>query len=191
MSNPSPLQYATAGYDFAVIANAPPASTSQIISDIRLYENTDFKQSFLPSLDTSFGAVNTGKLIGRNNSIATLTEQQIAVNNSTRNAFTEAKDTYTRQGEINEWQAQNKLDTLFFLQILFLFFVIIIALLYLRQAMILGNTAVYWTIGFLLVVVIGVLWNRVSYTNLNRDSRYWNRRYISTNTATTANQCSN
>lgn len=191
MSSPSPLQYATAGYDFAVIANAPPAATSQIVADIKQYENTDFKQSFLPSLDTSFGAVNTGKLIGRNNSIATLTEQQIAENNSTRNAFAKAKDTYTRQGEINEWQAQNKLDTLFFLQILFLYFVVIIVLLYLRQAMILGSTAVYGTIGVLLVVVIGVLWNRVSYTNLSRDSRYWNRRYITTNKATSSNQCTN
>jgi len=184
------MKYASAGYDFALIANNPASGTTgQIVAEIQNYENDDFRQAFLPSLDTSVGAVNTGKLIGRNNTLSNLTDQQLDQNQLLRNTFNNAKDTYTRQGEINEWQAQNKLDTLFFLQILFLYFFVIIVLLYLRQYMVLDGNIVYGIILFLLLVVAGVLWNRMTYTNMSRDTRYWNRRYISTDAPVAVKKC--
>lgn len=190
----TPLQYAAAGYDFALISQNAGASTASgtLKTDILQYENDDFKQSFMPSIEMSSTAVNTGRLVGKNASLSGISSQLYTQNQDSMNTYTRAKDTYTRQGEINEWQAQNKLDTLFFLQILFLFFSVMVILLYLRQGKVLSATSVYSVIGFLLLVVIAVLWNRISYTNISRDTRYWNRRHITANpnALSSSNQCS-
>jgi len=181
-----------AGYDFAILSG-PPVSNQQAVQlkqEVLDYNNSEFKHQFSPSLNAATSAINTGRLVGRNASLSDLSTQLIDQNMQTQNTYIQARDTYTRQGEINEWQAQNKLDTLFFLQILFLFFSLVVILLYLRQGKLLSNTGVYGTIGVLLLVVIGVLWNRVSYTNMSRDSRYWNRRYIAANpNALSSGQC--
>jgi hypothetical protein len=174
------IGYQAAGYDMALLAGQTGSAQQAALlqQEVLDYNNTEFQNQFTPSLNASTSAINTGRLVGRNATISDLSQQLFEQNTQTQNAYIQAKDTYTRQGEINEWQAQNKLDTLFFLQILFLFFSVVVVLLYLRQARMLSSSSVYGTIGFLLLIVIGILWNRVSYTNMSRDSRYWNRRYI-------------
>ena len=187
------IEYEAAGYDFALLAGqtGTAADATRLQDEVLSYNNNEFKNVFSTSLNSSTSAINTGRLVGRNASLSDISDQLIQQNTKTANAYTNAKDTYTRQGEINEWQAQNKLDTLFFLQILFLYFSIVVILLYLRQAKILGNTAVFGTSGVFLLIVIGIVWNRVSYTNMSRDSRYWNRRYIAANpNALSSGQCS-
>lgn len=184
------IEYQAAGYDFSLLAGqrGSSAQTQQLEAQVNDYNNSEFKNVFSPSLNTATSAINTGRLVGRNSTISDISQQLIAQNKETQNTYLNAKDTYTRQGEINEWQAQNKLDTLFFLQILFVYFSIVVILLYLRQAKMLSNSGVYWTVGVLLVIVIGILWNRVSYTNMSRDSRYWNRRYIAANPNALSNE---
>jgi len=187
------IQYQAAGYDFSLLAGqtGSSAQAQQLEAEVNDYNNAEFKNVFSPSLSMSTSAINTGRLVGRNSTISDISQQLITQNAETQNTYVTAKDTYTRQGEINEWQAQNKLDTLFFLQILFVYFSIVVILLYLRQAKMLSSSSVYSTVGILLVVVIGILWNRVSYTNMSRDSRYWNRRYIAANpNALSTGQCS-
>lgn len=95
-----------------------------------------------------------------------------------KRVFNGAKDTFARQAEINEWQAQNKLDTLFFLQITFLFFTLTVVLLFLRQYGIVPTGTMYTILSISLLIVIGVLINRSSYTTVSRDKRYWNRRFM-------------
>jgi hypothetical protein len=186
---------ATAGYDFSLLTRKNTdllQSSNEIKQDILDYNNNEFKDVFTPSFNASSSAINMGRVVGRNASLSDISQQLMDQNTTTKNSYTQAKDTYTRQGEINEWQAQNKLDSLFFLQILFLYFSVVVILLYLRQGGILSSATVNGTIGVLLLVVIGILWNRVSYTNMSRDSRYWNRRYITADpTALSADsQCS-
>jgi hypothetical protein len=180
---PSISAYQAAGYDFSLLANqnTDTLQVGELQNEIINYNNSEFKDQFGPSLNASTSAINTGRLVGRNASLSDMSEQLIRQNKHTENTYITAKDTYSRQGEINEWQAQNKLDTLFFLQILFLYFSLVIVLVYLRQSNFLSNSTTYTTIGVGLLIVIGILWNRVSYTNINRDSRYWNRRYITGN----------
>jgi hypothetical protein len=89
-----------------------------------------------------------------------------------------SKETNIRQGEINEWHAANKLDTLFFLQILFVYLCILVIAIFLRQYGLFSNTIVYIVAGLFGLIVIGILWNRASYTATSRDKRYWNRRFI-------------
>jgi hypothetical protein len=174
--------YQAAGYDFSLLSGQAGSfsATGDLQREILNYNNDEFKTVFGPSLNASTSIINTGRLVGRNTSLSDISQQLIDQNNQVQNSYLQAKDTYARQGEINEWQAQNKLDTLFFLQILFVYFSVVVFVLYLRQAKLLSDAGVYSTVGFLLLVVIGVLWNRASYTNMSRDSRYWNRRYITT-----------
>jgi hypothetical protein len=149
--------------------------SKNITSTINKAETDNLFASLNNAEQASTTALNYGMLLSRNQTISSiaddLTEQNKKVNNG-------AKDTYARQAEINEWQAQNKLDTLFFLQILFLYFAVLVILIFLRQSGFIPSSMLYIIGGIGLFIVIGVLWNRASYTSVSRDKRYWNRRFI-------------
>jgi len=192
MANPN-INYAAAGYELSLLLNNQGASDySRIINQIDTDSKTDFNSSFTNAQNASGSVLTYGQMIGRNMSLSNAASTMTNANRDAQNLASNQKDTYTRQAEINEWSAQNKLDTLFFLQILFIFLGIIIVLIFLRQAGIMSGVSVNMTIGILLLVVIGVLWNRASYTAKSRDSRYWNRRFLGlsdSNLSVTA-QCS-
>jgi hypothetical protein len=82
----------------------------------------------------------------------------------------------TRQYEINEWSYNNKLDTLFVFQILFVTLLLTAGLVYLNKLGFLSTTILGIVVGILLLIVIAVLINRFNYTKRVRDQRYWNRR---------------
>jgi hypothetical protein len=173
------LDYAAAGYELSLLLNNQSSGdSSTLVSDITNDINTNFNSAFGGAETSSDGVVTYGRMVGRNMSLSKAASNMTDENNSKHSEAIRKRDTYTRQGEINEWQAQNKLDTLFFLQILFIFLAIVIFLLFLRQGEILNDYAIYLIVGVLLLVVVAVLWNRASYTAQTRDKRYWNRRYI-------------
>lgn len=160
--------FATSGVAAATIAKVQANAIAQ--------GNTNFLNALNDSDAQSQQTLTYGVLLGRNQSLQSLARQTAAEN--TKITTSGSKDTYSRQGEINEWQAQNKLDTLFFLQMLFIFFAFVVVLLYFRKAGTLPNTTFYIFLGVALLIVIGVLWNRASYTMNYRDQRYWNRRFV-------------
>lgn len=160
--------FATSGVTAATIANVQANAIAQ--------GNANFLSALNDSDAQSQQTLTYGVLLGRNQSLQSLARQTAAEN--TKITTSGSKDTYSRQGEINEWQAQNKLDTLFFLQMLFIFFAFVVVLLYFRKAGTLPNTTFYIFLGVALLIVIGVLWNRASYTMNYRDQRYWNRRFV-------------
>jgi hypothetical protein len=82
----------------------------------------------------------------------------------------------TRQYEINEWSYNNKMDTLFVFQILFVTLLVSATLVFLTRIGILPNALLGVLSGILLFVVIVVIVNRARYTARTRDQRYWNRR---------------
>jgi hypothetical protein len=160
-------QYATAGA-------ASATTTSNLQSTVSQQVNANFIQALNTSEGTANNAQTYGTLLSRNQSITDIANDMIKMNESSKGG----KDTYARQGEINEWQAQNKLDTLFFLQASFLYFTLVVVTIFLRQYGVLPNS-VAWTIIVLFgIILIGILWNRASYTYNSRDKRYWNRRFI-------------
>jgi hypothetical protein len=85
-------------------------------------------------------------------------------------------DLATRQYEINEWSYNNKMDTLFVFQLLFLSLVVSAILVYLSGIGLFGSGLLGLLCGLLLVAVILVLVVRAIYTAKTRDQRYWNRR---------------
>ena len=160
-------QYATAGA-------ASATTTSNLQSTVTQQVNANFIQALNTSEGTANNAQTYGTLLSRNQSITDIANDMIKMNESSKGG----KDTYARQGEINEWQAQNKLDTLFFLQASFLYFTLVVVTIFLRQYGFLPGS-VMWTINVLFgIILIGILWNRASYTYNSRDKRYWNRRFI-------------
>lgn len=85
-------------------------------------------------------------------------------------------DLATRQYEINQWSYENKMDTLFVFQLLFVSLVTCAILAYLSQMGLFGNALLGVLCGILLIIVILVLISRAMYTAKSRDQRYWNRR---------------
>jgi hypothetical protein len=81
-----------------------------------------------------------------------------------------------RQNEINEWTANNKLDTLFVYQQLLIILCTTIILVYLLKRGLLSTTVFFIVIGLLGLIFIFTIVNRVQYTNKLRDTQYWNKR---------------
>lgn len=154
---------------------ATAANASTILHTIKNAELDSLNNSFAVAEDSGQNVMAYGMVVSRNASLDAIAQQLTASN---RKVGGGANDTFTRQGEINEWQAQNKMDTLFFLQVTFLFFVTMILLIMLNKYEVLSTWTMTTTIGILSVVVVGILWNRASYTSNSRDKRFWNRRYI-------------
>lgn len=150
-------------------------NSRNITTTINNQEATALASAFNGASQASNNADTYAALFQRNLAVQSLANQLTDQNRKINDG---SKDTYTRQAEINEWQAQNKFDTLFFLQTLFVYFCIAVIVLYLRQTGILPPIAVNIVLGLFGLIVFFILWNRSSYTSTSRDKRYWNRRYI-------------
>lgn len=88
----------------------------------------------------------------------------------------------TRQYEINEWSYNNKMDTLFVFQLLFITIALAAGLMFLSKIGLISQTIVGMLVGILLVIDILILVNRMRYTNKSRNKRYWNKRNFPTKT---------
>lgn len=81
-----------------------------------------------------------------------------------------------RQFEINEWSVGNKMDTLFFFQLLFIALCVTAPLLYMSRAGMIPNTVYYGVSGLIFIALILTLAVRIQYTDKTRDKHFWNRR---------------
>ena len=105
-----------------------------------------------------------------------------AFDSQNKNAISTTKynnDLASRQYEINEWSYNNKMDTLFVFQLLFVSLVLSAIFVYLSKIGLFGPALLGLLCGLLLVIVILVLVVRAIYTAKARDQRYWNRRQFS------------
>ena len=146
-----------------------------IQNQIKQSENDNLTSSLNLAETNSNQALLYGMYLSRNKTISDaavdLTLQNQMFDNGT-------SETYARQGEINEWQAQNKFDTLFFLQCMFIYLTGFIILIYMWRKGLLPSSTYYYIIIIMTLVLIGIFWNRYMYTTTYRDNRYWNRRYM-------------
>ena len=161
----------------SLLSQELPTNVDQdgIYKSIRTSENGNMTDAVNLANLNSNQALVYGMYLSRNKTIADAAEDLTLQNMMHDNG---ASETYARQGEINEWQAQNKLDTLFFLQLMFLYFLCFVVFIYLWRKGILPTSTYYWIVGALTVVMAGVLFNRAQYTRILRDNRFWNRRYL-------------
>jgi hypothetical protein len=85
------------------------------------------------------------------------------------------RDLSVRQHEINEWSNQNKLDTLYFLQLLFVGLCFIAILLFLKLSGIISPSlfSLLTVVTGIIIVVTVII--RARFTYVSRDSRYWHK----------------
>lgn len=85
-------------------------------------------------------------------------------------------DTAQRNQEIKEWYYNNKLDTLFVFQLMFISLCVLAAIAFAAKMGFISNTLVGILIGFEIVIMILLISNRAIYTDKVRNKRYWNKR---------------
>ena len=85
-------------------------------------------------------------------------------------------DTAQRNQEIQEGYYNNKLDTLFVFQLIFISLCVLAAIAFAAKMGFISNTLVGVLIGFQIVVIILIISNRAIYTEKVRNKRYWNKR---------------
>lgn len=81
-----------------------------------------------------------------------------------------------RQFEINEWTSSNKLDTLFFFQLLFIGLTLLAPLLYMSRTGMIPNGVFYGVSLLIVIALVLTVAVRAQYTEKSRDLRFWNRR---------------
>jgi len=157
------------------MGSSPAPDTHALFDEINDEAIDELVDALNITESSSSQALTYGMYLSRNKTIsdiaADMTNQNLHGNNG-------ASETFARQGEINEWQAQNKLDTFFFLQCLFIYLMIMIILIYLRQGFLIPDFSFYMLTAFLTLILVGILVNRAYYTRYLRDNKYWNRRFI-------------
>jgi len=82
----------------------------------------------------------------------------------------------TRQVQINEWSYNNKMDTLFVFQIVFILLLFSSILVILRQMGTFGAPFMYYSISIATAIVAIIIINRIMFTQKKRDHVYWNKR---------------
>jgi len=94
-----------------------------------------------------------------------------------------------RQNEINQWEAGNKMDTLFvYQQMLIILSAIIIMTYFLKKGIL--STTVFWSLtGILIAIFVFTVANRAQYTDKIRDTRYWNKRQFPVNVTPVPTVC--
>lgn len=85
-------------------------------------------------------------------------------------------DLASRQIEISEWSYNNKMDTLFVFQILFMAILFISILMALKTTGVVGGAFIWYTLVIVILIVVLIIVNRSMYTNNRRDVRSWDKR---------------
>jgi hypothetical protein len=110
---------------------------------------------------------------------------------SEASAATSDSQVAKRQFEINEWSANNKAESIFLMQLLLIGVTVSIMLLFLNRIGVVPMSIFIGVASLLLIAFILTVVIRAQYTNISRNSRYWNRRnYGNQNPVATSTGCS-
>jgi len=154
----------------------------QQVNDIMSNVGGKKSGAFLDAQDQLGEAINNtynmNQYLSRTMNVDTITDTMLKNNEDIRDAIGRDKELSRRQFEINEWSNYNKLDTLFYLQLLFICSLIATIIMYLTKSGVfsLGFAAILYGILGSIVLIVGY-W-RYSYTDNTRDRKLWHRRYF-------------
>jgi hypothetical protein len=85
-------------------------------------------------------------------------------------------DLANRQIEINNWTYNNKMDTLFVFQVLFMSILFISILVGLQKGGVIGAPFVWYAFLLVVLLIAIIIINRTMYANNHRDTRLWNKK---------------
>ncbi len=127
--------------------------------------------------------VANSNLLARTQEAANLTSSQVSSDTKIRNMYSHDIDLSKRQFQINEYHYNNKLEFLFFLQLLFISVLVMAILVYMNRNGMLTTSATAVATMALALIVVAVGVSRYFYTRQTRDRHLWNRRYFANETA--------
>lgn len=87
-------------------------------------------------------------------------------------------DLANRQVQVNEWAYNNKMDTLFVFQLLFITLIFVAILMLLKSQGVVGGAFVWYSMAVLAVLNVMIIINRSVYTNTRRDGRMWSKKHF-------------
>lgn len=145
---------------------------------LNLPSNT-FQKTYTDLMRNNAGYTSFYYYLGRNRDLNDLGKNLSQINNANISTATYNNQLATRQNEVNEWAYNNKLDTLFVFQILFITILVISVFAYLYKTGTISAGFLGLLAGVLIVIDVFIIANRARYTNIMRDKRYWNRRNFS------------
>jgi hypothetical protein len=169
-----------AEYDYR---SNPAATASVIQQSITLIENDTRnrkRNAIATALNTLGGSSdmqrNALNYSGRNADVLSMNQYNLGQITSVVTGNMYNKDLTRRQAEINDWYYQDKLETLFFLQLFFMTLLSMAIIYYFNKS---GFISMAFT-GFLtttLFVIVGIAgFYRYVFTSKFRDSRWWYKR---------------
>ncbi len=133
----------------------------------------DTNRVFQSDLNSSYAMIRSKDLIAQKEFIK-------SYNDNIKNGISHDKEVTRRQFEINEYHYNNKLETLFFLQLFFIAVLVMAILIYFNRRGILTTAMTGILTAVLAAVLVIVAITRYFYTSRTRDRRLWNRRYFQT-----------
>jgi len=165
-------------------------------------ETMDKKRASFQKAHTDLGRYmdmdhNAGYYNNRNNDLLYVQSKLVEQSRAAVSGMKHDKDLTRRQTEINEWYFNDKLETLFFLQIFFITMLGSAIVLYFQKNAMISAPFAAFLMAILLAIVIGTGLYRNQYTANTRDARFWHRRnfydkklYIPTKQQSSASDCS-
>ena len=112
----------------------------------------------------------------RNTDVLNLQDQMLERSRAAFQGVQYDKDLTRRQAEINEWYFNDKLETLFFLQMFFIVLLCMSIIMYLQKNGIMSTQFAAYMTMILLIAVVGTGVYRSRFTKEYRDNRFWNKR---------------
>lgn len=144
-------------------------------------ETLDKKRASFQKVHTDMGRYmdmdhNAGYYKSRNRDLLNIQTQLLNQSRAAGSGMRHDKDLTRRQTEINEWYFNDKLETLFFLQIFFITMLASAIVIYLHKYSLISAPFAAFLMAILLAIVIGTGLYRHQYTRETRDPRFWHRR---------------
>ena len=152
------------------------ARKDELLNNV-LSEHSDTFQKIYGDLGRASASTNNAMYYYvRNNDLNTL--ETAIVNKSGMEAKSAQHDSQLakRQFELNEWSANNKLDTLFVFQMILIALAVTGPIIYLNHRGLIPTTLVTVVLSIIYIAILLTIIIRAKYTNDTRDKRYWNRR---------------
>ena len=152
------------------------ASQSALEEAVRAQKTTAFDAA-IQDLTTSTNAAHALYYYGiRNNDLKAAQDVALNTLQGSVDQMDSDKNLAKRQHQINEWTANNKLDTLFVYQQLLIILCTTIVLVYLLKRGLISTTVFFIIVGAVGLIFVFTIINRVQYTNKLRDGKFWNKR---------------
>jgi hypothetical protein len=140
-------------------------------------EHSDnFEKTYNDFVRASEGTKNILYYHTRNKDLDRLQQEVFARAKGEAEAATYDSQTAKRQFEVNEWTANNKMDTLFVFQMVFITLTLTAPLLYLSKTGVIPTSITYMLFSLLCLAIILTLVVRIQYNTQSRSNRFWNRR---------------